>query len=224
MNTQPTAATTRPTMYFSPIIRVISLLALSVGAFISAFLPSTRAADDAPDPQQMIRTAVDQVISTIYDAKDDQPLYQRLRPVLEKYFDFTGATRRAIGPGWRQFTADQQKQAIDLFTTLIIRSYSDKFEPASRPTVTYSAVTTLSKTRRELLSSITYAGQRYSVSYRVEQLADGHWRVYDLIIEGVSMIANYRAQLDPLYKKGGANEVLQSLEKSLQQPVISSSK
>ncbi|RRK01477.1 ABC transporter substrate-binding protein [Opitutaceae bacterium TAV4] len=206
----------------SALVRFLSLAAFGVTSFVAALLPAARAAG-ASDPQQMIRTAVDQVLATAYDTVSTQPLHERLRPILERYFDFTGATRRAIGPGWRNFTPEQQQRATELLTTLIIRSYSDKFEPGARPTITYASTITLDKKRRELLSSVTYAGKRYSVTYRVELLSEDNWRVYDLIIEGVSMVGNYRAQLDPLYKKGGADEVIRSLEKSLQQPVIAES-
>jgi phospholipid transport system substrate-binding protein len=57
-----------------------------------------------------------------------------------------------------------------------------------------------------------YQGSKYSVVYRMEE-AEG-WHTTDVVIEGVSMVANYRSQFDPLYKKGGVSAVLAALEKS----------
>ncbi|EIP96577.1 ABC-type transport system involved in resistance to organic solvents, auxiliary component [Opitutaceae bacterium TAV1] len=183
---------------------------------------TVRAAVAGNDPQQTLTAAVDQVLSVAYDTASHQPLHQRLRPVLEQYFNFERATRLAIGPGWRSFSADQQKRTIDLFATLVIRTYSDKFDPGPRPVIAFGKAGELSETRREIPSTITFDGKRYAVAYRLEQAKDKNaWRIYDVIIEGVSLVANYRAQFDPLYKKGGADEVIRSLEKNLQQPVVS---
>jgi len=65
-------------------------------------------------------------------------------------------------------------------------------------------------------TSMLYQGGRYSVTYRMEQA--GGWRIVDVVIEGVSMIANYRTQLDAQFKKGGANAVISSLSQSASRP------
>jgi phospholipid transport system substrate-binding protein len=142
--------------------------------------------------------------------------------VLAKYFNFEGVTRRAIGPGWRQFTPEQRTRATDLFSEVVIRTYANRFEAGDRPGITYAKPVTPDPSRptlRELPTTIDYAGKKYSVSYRVEQV-NGVWKIYDVNIEGVSMIANWRSQLDPVFQRGGATAVMESLEKNLaEQPV-----
>lgn len=170
-----------------------------------------------PEPQQVLRGAVDEVLGIAYDGKSSaQPLSERVRPVLEKYFNFESITRRAVGPGWRQFKPEQQQRATALFTELVIRTYADRFEAGDRPGITYAAPVELAPGRRELPTTIDYAGKKYAVAYRME-LVGGNWRIYDVIIEGVSMIANYRAQFDALSQKGGADAVIHSLEENLKQ-------
>jgi phospholipid transport system substrate-binding protein len=61
-------------------------------------------------------------------------------------------------------------------------------------------------------TTVVYQGNRYTVTYRIEQPG---WLITDVVIEGVSMIANYRSQLDATFKKGGAEAVVQSLESSV---------
>jgi phospholipid transport system substrate-binding protein len=176
----------------------------------------------AIEPEEMLKTSVDEVLAIAYDGQTaTTPLSQRVRPLLEKNFNFEAITRRAIGPGWRQFTPEQQARTVALFTDVVIRTYADRFEIGDRPGITYAKSVTPDPKRpalRELPTTIDYAGKKYSVLYRVEQAGDT-WRVYDVIIEGVSMIANWRSQLDPIYQRGGAAAVIAALEKNLSQPL-----
>jgi phospholipid transport system substrate-binding protein len=175
----------------------------------------------AVEPHEMLKSAVDEVLAIAYRSDPTTVrLSERIRPTLNRYFNFEAITRRAIGPGWRQFTAEQQKRATALFSDVVIRNYADRFEAGDRPGITYSPAVIPDSKRpslRELATTIDYAGKKYSVVYRVEQSGD-NWRIYDVIIEGVSMIANWRAQLDPIYQKGGAPAVIRSLEQTLSLP------
>jgi phospholipid transport system substrate-binding protein len=125
-------------------------------------------------------------------------------------------TRRAVGPGWRQFTPAQQAKATGLFTTLIIRSYSAKFTPGEHPVITYKAATEPAPGRVEVPTSLLYEGSHYEVIYRLENA--GSWRITDVVIEGVSLVANYRSQFDAQFKKGGADAVIAALTQSVNHP------
>jgi len=193
-------------------------------AFMAAAAPAVAAAvEPAIEAHEMLKSAVDEVLAIAYDGQAAAtPLAQRVRPALEKYFNFQAITRRAVGPGWRQFTPEQQARATSLFTDLVIRTYADRFEAGNRPGITYSKAVIPDAAKpmlRELATTIDYAGKKYSVIYRIGQAGDS-WRIYDVIIEGVSMIANWRSQLDPIFQKGGASAVIASLEKNLAQPVV----
>jgi len=177
----------------------------------------------AVDEVTMLRTAVDEVLAVAYASEQaTAPLAERVRPTLEKYFNFESITRRAIGPGWRQFTPEQRQRTTHLFTDLVIRTYANRFEAGTRPGITYAKPVVLDPSRptlRELPTTIDYAGKTYRVAYRVEQ-AGGNWLIYDVNIEGVSMIANWRSQLDPLFQRGGAAAVIAALEKNLSQQSV----
>jgi len=190
-------------------------------AFIASFTAfAAVAATPTADPLTVLRSAVDEVLATIYRGKpSEQPFSVQLRPVLEKNFSFDLITRRAVGPGWRQFTPAQQQRATVLFTELMIRTYADRFEAGIQPGITYATPVELAPNKRELPTTIDYAGKKYSVSYRMELVSD-QWRICDVIIEGVSMIANYRAQFDPMFQRGGAAEIIRSLEEKIAQVAI----
>ena len=168
------------------------------------------------EAEKRLQTAVHEVISTADVAPSSNALIGSLRPVLQKYLSFEAMTRRAVGPGWRQFSVDQQKQATQLFTTLIIRTYSSKFTPGEHPVVEFKAATAPAPGRVEVPTTLLYQGSHYSVIYRLEE-AEG-WRITDVVIEGVSLIANYRSQFDDQFKKGGSTAVIGALSQSVDHP------
>lgn len=173
-------------------------------------LASTEAAEKS------LHSAVDEVLNVADHATSNSALATSLRPILLKRISFDAMTRRAIGPGWRQFTPDQQKKAVDFFATLIIRTYSAKFTPGEHPVIKFKPGIATAPGRVEVPTTLLYQGSHYEVVYRLEE-AEG-WRITDVVIEGVSLIANYRTQFDAQYKKGGADAVISALTQSVNAP------
>jgi phospholipid transport system substrate-binding protein len=177
---------------------------------------STAFSAPADEALKRAHAGTDEVLALVYDNPNaKEPLSVRSRPVLEKYFDLETITRRAIGPGWNKFSPEQRQKAIKLFSEVVVRTYADRFEPAERPTITYGKPVTLAPDKVNLPTTIGYRGKKYSVVYRIEKASSGDWMVTDVTAEGVSMVANYRAQFDAVYQKGGVDGVLRSLEDSL---------
>ena len=189
-----------------PVLIALALLA----AISNAFSTSTAEAED------FLKKSVSEVVNISKSSPNSTALADSLRPLLLKTISFDAMTRRAVGPGWRQFTAEQQKEAIRLFSTLIIRTYSGKFTPGELPEITYKAATSPTPERVEVSTMTLYKGSKYNVIYRLEEI-DG-WRITDVVIEGVSMVANYRTQFDAQFKQGGADAVLGALKKSVSTP------
>jgi len=179
--------------------------------FILLLAETSFAASD--EAETRLKTAVNDVLAIADRASTASGLANSLRPVLYKYVSFDAMTRRAVGLGWRQFSSDQQKKAVDLFTTLVIRTYSGKFTPGQHATISFKPATTPAPGRVEVPTSVLYEGSHYQVVYRMEQ-SEG-WRITDVVIEGVSLVANYRAQFDAEFKKGGANAVIDALSNTV---------
>ena len=160
-----------------------------------------------------LKSSVDQVVTTAKQAKDRAVLIAKVKPVLENILDFQIMTRRAVGPGWREFNPAQQKEAIGLFTTLILRTYTAKFTPGEYPDVIYKTSSSPAPGRVEIPTTAEYKGSRYDVIYRMED--KGVWLITDVVIEGVSLVANYRSQFDAQFKQGGVDAVLNALHRSV---------
>lgn len=190
-------------------------LTLSTGfVMLTTGLPPLQA--NPAEAQARLKGAVEEVLRVADRAPSKAALPNLVRPVLNKHISFSTMTRRAVGPGWSKFSGAQQAQAVQLFSQLIVRTYSDKFTPGEHPVITYKAAVTPAAGRVDVPTSMVYKGSRYAVIYRMEQ-AEG-WKITDVVIEGVSMVANYRTQLGAQYNKGGAQAVINSLNQSVSRP------
>ena len=188
------------------VLLILGLARLSAGA----------AADD---PGTMLRGAVDEVLSIAYSGQGSGTLPARVRPSLEKCVAFDLVTRQAMGPGWRQFSPTDQKRVTGLFSELLIRTYSARVVGTQRPKIVYGTPTELAPDRRECPTRVIPASgsEPVAVVYRLIRLPAG-WRIYDMLIEGVSFVANYRAQFEEIIQKGGAPAVIRALEAKLAAP------
>ncbi|MFZ0434496.1 MAG: ABC transporter substrate-binding protein [Chthoniobacterales bacterium] len=167
------------------------------------------------EAEKRLKASVDKVVAVAKSAPDRKALIAGVKPVLENILSFDAMTRRAVGPGWRQFTPEQQKEAIRLFTTLILRTYTAKFTPGELPGVEYKTASSPAPNRVEIPTTSLYKGSRYDVIYRLEETDGAPWRITDVVIEGVSMVANYRTQFDSQFKQGGADAVIAALNRSV---------
>ena len=189
----------------------MSLLFRASIILLAALLPAS--ASSTGDAEAALKKAVDEVLGVTLKSKGGRAMADQLQPILLRHVCFESMTRRAVGPGWRQFTPQQQAEATKLFTKLIIRSYSEKFTPGQQPEIKYLKATSPGAGKVEIPTSTLYKGSRYAITYRLEDR--GQWRITDILAEGVSFVANYRAQFDELVKKGGAVAVLDSLKQSV---------
>jgi len=164
------------------------------------------------DAEKRLHSAVKDFLQVAERSPNGQVLAREIKPVLAKYLCFDAMTRRAIGPGWRQFSPEQRTRAINLFTDLIIRSYSDKLTPGEYPVFEFKSATAPAKGRVDVPTTFAYKGSKYDVTYRLEKT--DQWRITDVVIEGVSFVANYRGQFDAVFKRGGVDAILSSLAQS----------
>jgi len=190
-------------------VKTFPLIVLALAAAFQPALASTAEAEN------FLKQSVDRVVAIANASPDSATLEKKITPVLLNVISFDAMTRRAVGPGWRQFTPLEREEAVRLFTKLIIRTYSNRFTPGELPEIDYRSATSPEPGRVEVNTTTTYKGSKYGVVYRLESKDGAPWRITDIVIEGVSMIANYRTQLDTQFKSGGAAAVISSLQKSL---------
>lgn len=186
---------------------------LAVSLLLAAAVSGLRAAP--PDnPTVMLQSAVLEILVIAYPeggpAAPDSVVAQ-VRPILDRTMDFESITRRAIGPGWRQLEDAERTRAVELFSALMVRTYAGRLTGGDRPKIDYKPPVATTPGRWEVPTQVSRGGSSYEIVYRIEQRPDG-LRIYDIVAEGVSFVANYRSQFDALFQKGGAAAVLHALE------------
>lgn len=142
-----------------------------------------------------------------------------IRGVINEVFDYKELSRRTLGREWKKFKPDQQTEFIDLFSQLLENVYADRILAYTHEKIEFGKETELKKGRVEVESYIiTLDNTKVPLFYRMSDKS-GQWRVYDVVIEGVSMIKNYRGQFRKILQNKKPEDLLQTLrEKTKEQP------
>lgn len=168
-------------------------------------------------PEEKLKNTIEAVIDVLYQAdpavtigtKRDQVLR-----VLNRNFSFDVIVRRTLGRNWEKLNADQQQKIVSLATDLMIHSYTREFREGVRPTVEFQKPLELSKNKLEISSVLSLPDHKINLAYRLARLESG-WQVYDVLVEGVSLVSNYRKQFDAHFQKKGGDELIDQLEEKL---------
>lgn len=180
--------------------------ALIVAMFLLAFSWPTPARSSGSGAQKaLLESAVNSALAILQDsslssAQNRDRRRQKLRDTLYPQFDFDRMARGAVGHPWKAFSKDQQHRFTQLFQQLLENTYMSMIERYQGEQVVFTKEVPLSSTVVRVDSVIYSKGQKYDMSYRLGN-DDGNWKVFDVIIEGVSVIANYRAQFRQLLRQ-----------------------
>ena len=125
-------------------------------------------------------------------------------------FDFTELSKRTLGSHWKKFNPDQQKEFIQLYKDILEGAYKDKILSYTNEKIIYRKEISLSENKAEIQSYIISKNTERPVFYRVF-LKGNDWKVYDVVIEGVSLIKNYRSQFREILSNKSPEELLKNL-------------
>ena len=193
-----------------------------VGTMFAAISVSAYASEVAPDI--LVKTTTQDVTTilkrdkTVY-ANDTQKLYSLIDAKVLPHFDFNQMTMLAVGRYWRQATPAQQQALVKEFRTLLVRTYANalaafnnqaiEFKPFSMP-VGATDVTVQTQVKQP-------GAQPIPIDYSMEKTAAG-WKVYDVTIDGVSLVLNYRGSFGAEIHNKGVDSLIQTLAAKNQQP------
>lgn len=166
--------------------------------------------------EQGVRDAV-QVLEKERPGTPSGILAKKVRPIGDRIFNFESITRRALAQGWRELSPDQQKQATSLFSEILIRKYAGYFVFEDKPSLTFSEPIEIGSGKLEIPSTTLSGGNSFSVLYRLEPFQTS-WRIYDVSIEGISLVSNYRSQFESVRQRnpGKPEALLKAMQDNLQ--------
>jgi phospholipid transport system substrate-binding protein len=135
----------------------------------------------------------------------------KIRSIVNEIFDYGELSKRTLGRNWAKFSAQQQNEFVKLFGDLLEKTYADRLLSYSDEKVVFDRESMLREDQAEVTSNIIMAdGKKIPLDYRLIR-KDASWRVYDVIIEGISLVKNYRDQFRDIMAKDSPEEVLKML-------------
>ncbi len=200
-----------------------------VGALLSSLLlvSSPRLAS-AGEPQEKVRETVDAVLAVLQDKslqgpENTEKRREKMRQAVFQRFGFEEMSQRALGQHWQKRTPAEKKEFTTLFGELLERSYINKIESyTGEQKVLYT---------KETIDKDGYASVRteivikrdanVEVEYRLLR-RDGNWQIYDVVIEGVSLVNNYRTQFNNIVSQESYDALIKKLKLKLEQERVAS--
>jgi phospholipid transport system substrate-binding protein len=185
-------------------------LALFFGVGLAAQTVWAGGATDA------MKGTIDEVLRILQDKNLKQPAKSEerrklLEQVVGERFDYSEMSRRALGAPWAKLSDKEKDEFVGLFQTLLVNSYADKVEAYSGEGVEYINERT-EKDYAEVRTKVLTGKTEIPLDYRLLFKASV-WRVYDVVVDGVSLVNNYRGQFTKILRSGTFSDLLDQLRK-----------
>jgi len=212
MNRMNVAANGYPTHRMGP---PACRLAMALAAVVF-WLGLTVAPASAGGPTDAMKTTIDEVLRIIREKELKQPAKseerrQQLEKAVGARFDYQEMSRRALGAPWNQLSEQDKQEFVALFRTLLTNSYADKIETYSGEGVQYLNER-LEKDYAEVRTKVLSGKTEIPLDYRLINKSED-WRVYDVVVDGVSLVNNYRGQFTKILRASSYSDLVDQLRK-----------
>ncbi|MFO7716497.1 phospholipid-binding protein MlaC [Desulfosarcina sp.] len=195
--------------------RIAGLLAVVV---VMLMFPATAL---CTEPMAVIKTPVDSVIAILNDPRyqaADTHAAQRdeIWTIVQPMFDFEEIAKRSVARNWSDFSDAEKTAFTDVFAQFLGNTYIDKIQGEyHNEQIVYLGQEFYADTYAEVKTKIIRETVEIPVNYRMLKGAGGQWKVYDIIVEGVSLVKNYRTQFATILSKDKPAQLIQRLNEKL---------
>ena len=170
----------------------------------------------AGQPMQQVKETSERILTILRDPDLPEGVRrQRIRNAVEGRFDWQAMARRSLGHHWRDLNEDQRADYINEFSRLLKSTYLAKVENYSGEDVAYRDEKQDGDYARVSVEIISDAGTTIPVRYRLKQTED-QWLAYDVVIEGVSLVSNYRSQFNSILSRSSFDELMRKIRQKVQ--------
>ena|SRR5919109_3600659 len=182
----------------------LSLLALA------QVLSSTEVLADSP--AQQIKETIQRVITIVDPSAGTGELERRelLRDVLMPRFDFPEMAKRSLGKHWNR-EPERQQEFVSVFAEFLGNNYAGKILSFKDEKIVFSREWTEKETAEVDTKVVTSNGETLSVNYRLHRV-QGEWKIYDVVVENISLVGNYRSQFSRILSNGSFDELIERLK------------
>ena len=188
-----------------------------LGIFLAAaWVGLTVAPAYAGAPTDSMKATIDDILRIVREKELKQPAKaeerrQQLEKVVAARFDYQEMSRRALGAQWNSLSDQEKQEFVGLFRTLLTNSYADKIETYSGDGVQYLNERT-EKDYAEVRTKVLSGKTEIPLDYRLINKAED-WRVYDVVVDGVSLVNNYRGQFTKILRASSYSDLVDQLRK-----------
>jgi phospholipid transport system substrate-binding protein len=167
-------------------------------------------------PTDQVRQTADRVLSVLQDSRlksadKQQERRAQIRQIIGTRFDFGEMAKRSLGPNWQKVNNDEQRQFVELFTELLEKSYADQIESYNGEKIVYGRENVSQDQADVDTKIVTKKGEEISVNYKLRS-EGGDWKVYDVVIENISIVNNFRSQFNRILANASFAELLKKLQ------------
>jgi phospholipid transport system substrate-binding protein len=183
---------------------------ISAAVFL-IFLVMVPIAGQAGAPMDTAKAGVDKVVAVAGDmGLALEARKEKIRELIGEFFDFDVLSRLTLGRHWKKFKPEQQKAFVSLYQTLLENVYIDRIIAYTDEKVVFEKEIMHSKKKAEVTSNIVTSSNKIPINYRMV-IRGKEWKVYDVVIEGVSMVSNYRSQFNEILAKESPDQLIETL-------------
>jgi phospholipid transport system substrate-binding protein len=172
-------------------------------------------------PLETVRTNVNKVLDVLRDPALKAELAKevkkdKLKPMYKRMFDDVELSKRSLARHWNNMNAAQRQEFVQLFRQVLEKAYADKILSYTDEKIVFDKEILLTENRAEVQTRVIISSKEIPVSYRVI-LKEGIWKVYDVVIENVSLVQNYRTQFNDILAKHTPDQLLEILQKKVKE-------
>ncbi|MGO9137850.1 MAG: phospholipid-binding protein MlaC [Syntrophales bacterium] len=190
------------------------VLIIAVFAFPSVAL-------SAGTPLDAIQTNINQVLDVLSNPKLKSPSAEeikkeKLRAIYKVMFDEIELSKRSLGMNWNKLTADERQEFIKLYRQILEKAYIDRILSYTNEKIVFNKKPLISADLAEVQTKIVTSSREIPIDYRVI-LTGGAWKVYDVVIENVSLVENYRSQFNDILANNTPEQLLLILQNKVKE-------
>jgi phospholipid transport system substrate-binding protein len=185
-------------------------------SLVMAFVPLAASAQEAPDA--LVKRVSDELLQLVRTDKDlasgnQRKVVEVAEAKVLPHFDFERMTRLAVGRSWQQASEAQKQSLVKEFRTMLVRTYSSSLSAYRNQTIEVKPTKMAAQDKDVTVRTavIQPGGPPIPIDYAMEKAPDGSWKVYDVIVDGVSLVTTYRSSFNEQVQKGGIDGLVKTL-------------
>ncbi len=194
-------------------LKIRESLGRALATAVALLIAGAVAADPRADAQAVMKSTIESVLAVLRTQGIDEAAKKtKIQDIAKQRFDFTTMSKLVLKRDWRAFSKPEQDEFVKEFTTYLAASYGSRISRYGKEDV--ATVGSRSEANGDVTVQTKIVGGEFDgsmVDYRLK-LLEGQWRVIDVVIEGISLVSNFRSQFADVIAKGGPKELLARLK------------